>query len=278
MADRSVDDDDRRRAGRGRHHAVDIELVGADRFEHRNHHRQVFGLASRHHGVGCDLLDRERRQVGRNGRDHFLRIAARTSVHPHHALRRRRNYREAVSQATLEHELEWIFFGAKLNLTRAQGRARRFGGQPLGHSRLDRLRAASGTRGRIGTPVNSWLGSRLRSTCQTRCLGKHALPIGLVEALEAAQLGTALVREHDGRNDLDIVGVRDFEGRIVEHRRRELVLLDHERVARRVLADRDDVELAAKSLRCRLDERHRHPAGRAILLDEAEQRGPRGRK
>src|ERR1700730_18064783 len=39
MADRSVDDDDRRRAGRGRHNAVEIELFGADRFEHRNTHR-----------------------------------------------------------------------------------------------------------------------------------------------------------------------------------------------------------------------------------------------
>jgi len=107
-----------------------------------------------------------------------------------------------------------------------------------------------------------------------RRLRKHALPVGLVEALETAQLSAAGVGENDRRNDLDVVGVRDFQIRIVEHRRGKIVPLDEERVARRVLADHHYIDFIAQRLRHRFDQRHRHVAGRTILLDEAQQRGP----
>ena len=36
---------------------MDVELVGADRFDCSNHDRQIFGLTSSHYRVYCDLLD-----------------------------------------------------------------------------------------------------------------------------------------------------------------------------------------------------------------------------
>ena len=146
MPNRTVHHDHRRRApGRG-HDAVDVELVGADRFERRDHDRQILGLASRHHGVDRDFLDRHRRQVRRHDRDDVARIAPRPRQHPHHALGRRRHHGQTVGQPALEHEFEYVFGVAQLDSARGQLVAARIRLEPLRDSRLDRLGTAPGPR------------------------------------------------------------------------------------------------------------------------------------
>ena len=69
-------DDHRPDRHRRRQHAVDVELVVADRFDRGEHPRQVLGQAAGHHGGDGDLLDGDVDEVGRHGGDDVLGVAA----------------------------------------------------------------------------------------------------------------------------------------------------------------------------------------------------------
>ena len=94
---------------RRREHAVDVELVGADRLDRGEHHRQILGQAARHHRVDRHLLDRGRREIGRHHRDHLVGRARRAGEHREHAALGRRHHRQPVGPAAREQRLRLVF-------------------------------------------------------------------------------------------------------------------------------------------------------------------------
>ena len=122
VADRPVDDDQRRRRVGRRRDAVQVERVVAHRFHCRDHHRQVVGPAARHDRVDRDLLDGGAAVVGRHLGDQLVGGAARRLDGARDPLGRGRHHRQAVGHAARVELLDRIGSGERhaLRLTQAR--------------------------------------------------------------------------------------------------------------------------------------------------------------
>jgi len=92
-----------------------LNFRSAARLNRRDHHRQIFRLASGHHRGDGDFLERNRRILRRLGADDFLRVPPRAVKHPKDALRCRWYDRESIIQSLREHEFEWVIVLANLD-------------------------------------------------------------------------------------------------------------------------------------------------------------------
>ena len=139
VANRTVDDDHRRGEVGGGEDAVHVELFGGDRLDRGDHDREVLWFAPGHDGVDRDLLNCHRSEVRRHHGDHLLGVALCASEHAHHALGRRRDHRQAVRQALVEHELEHVIRLADVDPAGADRAALHLGGEALRYAWLDGL-------------------------------------------------------------------------------------------------------------------------------------------
>jgi hypothetical protein len=96
------------------------------------------------------------------------------------------------------------------------------------------------------------------------------LPVRFIEADEAAHFATVGRGKNDGRRSIEIVCERNFQRRVIKHRRFHFEGGNEFRVAFSVLTDREDLELRCERGLRGLDERDSELAGRAIFLDKAE--------
>ena len=119
-------DDQHRTAEVGRaQQAVDVEVVGAGRLDGGQDHRQVLGLAAGHHRVDGHLLHRGRHQVGRDGGDHVLGIAAGALQHAQHPGLGGGHDRQPVAPAPVEEGLRLVLeAGPDRSAGRGAGRPR----------------------------------------------------------------------------------------------------------------------------------------------------------
>ena len=156
VANRAVDHDHRRGKVGGGKDPVHVELLGGDGFDHGDDDRKVVGLAAGHDGVDCDLLDGHRGQVRRHHGDHLLGVAFRAREHAHHALGGRRDDRQTIRQALIEHEFEDIVGLAYLDPAGADWAAFHLRREPFSDARLNRLRAAARPPLGVGGPVHNW--------------------------------------------------------------------------------------------------------------------------
>ena len=122
---RPAADDDRADRHRRRQHAVDVELVVADRLDRREHPWQVLGEATGHHGGDGDLLDGDVDEVWGHRGDDVLGVAGRALEHPQHPLLGRRHDRQAVGPAPREHRLELVLQLGELDAAASGGGRRR---------------------------------------------------------------------------------------------------------------------------------------------------------
>jgi hypothetical protein len=140
---------------------VQGELGLRRRLHRREHDRQRLRRTARHHGVDRHLLDGGLAVVGRQHRDHLLRVAARVLQHRDDALRRGRHHRQAVGDAAVEEGLERILERADLDRTRADSAlpAGRPGGEASRHVGI--AGAAGAARPELGQPTRVELDPRL---------------------------------------------------------------------------------------------------------------------
>ena len=102
-ADRAVDDEHGPHRHRRGEHPVNVELFGAGGLDRGEHDRQVFRLASGHHGVDRHLLDRALDEVGGDHGDDCVGLARRALEHMHHALLGRWHDGKSIAPAAFEH-------------------------------------------------------------------------------------------------------------------------------------------------------------------------------
>ena len=105
-SDRTVDDEQRRRAAGAGDRAVQREGGIGHRLQRGQQHRHVLGPAAGHHGVDRDLLGRDRAPARRLAQHDVVRPAPGGLEKPAHRLRGRRHHGEPVRPAALEVRLD----------------------------------------------------------------------------------------------------------------------------------------------------------------------------
>jgi len=133
---RSVDDQHRRDVLVRGLHAAHVEVGIEHALDRGQHHRQIFRPATRHHGVGSDLLDSGEPFQGLDLAQHLGRRPVGEGerlLHPRHG---RRHDRQAVAPAAPQEKLLQAIFYARTThdfdaLTRKVGGERDLGAQPL---------------------------------------------------------------------------------------------------------------------------------------------------
>src|SRR6266851_2702225 len=142
-AHRAVDHDDRPGEHRRRQHPVHRKALVEHRFDRRQHDRQVFRLAPRHHHVDRDLLDLRPSERRRHQPDDLLRVARGAVEHAQDALLGRRHQRQPVRPAAREHRLLLVLVLADLDAARFEPGLVETHFEALDGARLDVLRAAA---------------------------------------------------------------------------------------------------------------------------------------
>ena len=94
------------------------------------------------------------------------------------------------------------------------------------------------------------------------------LPFETHEPVPRAAVG---IDQDQRGNDFDIPGEGHLERRIVQERHRQSVLLRQGAISRLGLAADEEIHVLSHSAPGRLDERHDIIAGRAVVLDEADE-------
>ena len=198
--DRAVHDHHGTYGHRRGQHAVDVELVGADRLDRREDDGQILGQAARHHRVDRHLLDGGGREVGRDDRDQLVGCARRAREHREHAALGRRHHGQAVGPAAREQRLGLVF--ERRECYAARGELVAF----EAHAELGRDVGVDAARAAARPP----LGQARAEPGDPREL----LPVAAVPA--DCALGLHAVLDADqGRDGLDLVVVRDSETRVV---------------------------------------------------------------
>ena len=216
------------------------------RFDRRQHHGQVLGLAARHHRVDRNLLDSELDQVGRAQAQNLAGIAAGAREHPEHPLLGGDDDRKAVGPAALVDRLDLVLVIAERDAARVEPRLAEADPEVLQGAGLDVQRSAARPHRR-----------------EVRADARHAadaLPFGAVPAVGARHF-LAAVQADQGGHDLDAEPVRYVQRGVVD--------AGLERLGEAGVVLRVDGEPAP----CleRREHRRGQYAGRAVALDHRDQ-------
>ena len=277
VADGSVDDEERADEVGGGQHPVQVEGVGAGRFDRGDDHRQVPGPAAGHDGVDGDLLHRGRGQVGRHVGHHLAGLPRRAGQHPRHPFLGRRHHRQAVGQPLLVEELERIEVGGQADPPGGQPGSVAPGRQPPGDVRIVDLRSAA--RPRLGQRFAGAREHRGRAAAAAGGQLDQRQQIRSDEALAARQHLRVPAGQHQGRHRVETVLLRNGQLGVERQREREPVAPAERGGARGVVLRHAQHAQAGSGQRPMrpLDQRRGQVARRAVVLEEEEQRRGRGR-
>ena len=258
--DGSVNDDQRSGEMCGAEQPVQHEHRIEGCLEHAQHDWHVLRLAARHHGVDGHLLDRARREVGRNAAHDLVRLSVGATQHAQDAVVGRRHDGKAIAPAALEAGFDGIVPFADGDGTCLETSIAIARDQRLVDAGLDTLGAAA------------WLPCRQPVARGGR--SGEPDPLGAIPTHGALDLAAAFEADQ-GRHGLDVETEGTFEFVVVDHpanagRKRRVVLADdgqragtiqalHHRLdqhARRAVALGDDDEAVTRQRVGRQTVRH----------------------